>query len=176
MQLVSPLIQYQQSYEYAIEESKQEVSMSLLPRPAEGQSFADFVQNKINQSKGVDLPEGWVPSTEFWLIDDGEFIGRTNIRHYLSEWLLQLGGHIGYWIRPSQRGKGYGKKILELALVEAKKLGISPILVTCDVTNIPSGKVIEANGGKLENIVPNGPDNPQKKRYWIQIGNYPLTS
>ena len=141
--------------------------MTLLPQPEKGQSFAAFAQNKIDQSHGIDLPSGFVPSTEFWLIDKDEFIGRTNIRHTLNDWLLQIGGHIGYWIRPSKRGKGYGKKILELALQEAKKLGISPVLVTCDITNKPSGKIIEANGGKLENIVPNGPDNPPKKRYWI---------
>ena len=168
MQLVSPTLQYKQGYLDAIEESKHEPEMTLLPLPAYGQSFEDFVQNRINQSHGIDLPQGFVASSEFWLIDNGEFIGRTNIRHMLNDWLLQIGGHIGYWIRPSKRGKGYGKKILELALEEAKKLGIDNVLITCDVTNIPSKKVIEANGGVLENVIPNGPDKPQKKRYWIK--------
>lgn len=176
MQLVVPTVKYQQSYEDAIEESKHETGVTLLPRPEIGQPFEEFVQNKINHSHGIGLPDGWVPSTELWLVDNDPstasgqvFIGRTNIRHYLNSWLLQIGGHIGYWIRPSKRNKGYGKKILELALKEAKKLGISEVLVTCDTTNLGSKKVIEANGGILENIVPNGPDNPQKKRYWITV-------
>jgi predicted acetyltransferase len=169
VELVTPTLIYKQDYLDAIEESHQEPGVSILPRPENGQSFEDFVQNRINQSKGIDLPMGFVPSTEFWLIDNNEFIGRTNIRHYLNDWLLQIGGHIGYWIRPSKRGKGYGKKILEFGLLEAKKMGISNILVTCDVTNQPSKHVIEANGGLLENIVPNGPDNPEKRRYWIKV-------
>jgi predicted acetyltransferase len=167
VKLVIPSIQYEQEYFDAIEESKHEAGMTLLPQPEIGQTFEEFVQNKIDQSRGINLPEGFVPSTEFWLIDNDEFIGRTNIRHYLNDWLLQIGGHIGYWIRPSRRGKGYGTKILELGLQEAKKLGLANVLVTCDITNQPSGKVIETNGGVLENIVPNGQDNPPKKRYWI---------
>ncbi len=166
---MSPTIQYKQDYLDAIEESKHENGMTLLPLPELGQSFEDFVQNRIDQSHGIDLPPGFVASSEFWLIDNGEFIGRTNIRHMLNDWLLHIGGHIGYWIRPSKRGKGYGKKILELGLQEAKKLGINNVLITCDVTNIPSKKVIEANGGILENIVPNSPDLPQKRRYWIKV-------
>lgn len=169
MKLVIPTTQYQQNYEDAIEESTHEVEVTLLPKPESGQSFEDFVQNKINQSKGIDLPPGFVSSTELWLIDNGEFIGRTNIRHTLNDWLLQIGGHIGYWIRPSKRGVGYGKMILKLGLIEAKKLGLSNVLVTCDTTNEPSRKVIEANGGILENIVENGPDNPRKRRYWIAV-------
>lgn len=169
MQLVSPSLQYKKTYLDAVEESKQEPGLTLLPQPEPGQSFADFVQNRIDQSHGLQLPPGFVASSEFWLIDNGELIGRTNIRHVLNDWLLEIGGHIGYWIRPSKRGQGYGKKILELGLIEAKKLGISKVLVTCDITNDPSRKVIEANGGVLENIVPNGHDNPPKRRYWILV-------
>lgn len=169
MQLVIPSLHYKQQYLAAIEESKQERVGSLLPKPEPGQSFEEFIQYKLNNAKGIDVPEGFVPSTELWLIDNDEFIGRTNIRHRLNnDWLFQIVGHIGYWIRPSKRGKGYGKKILKLGLKEAKKLGISDVLVTCDVGNESSRKVIEANGGILENIVPNGPDNPQKRRYWIK--------
>lgn len=168
MRLVSPTLQYEKSYLEAIEESNREPDIRFLPKPELGQTFEEFVQMKRDQSQGIRVPEGLVPSTELWLIDQEEFIGRTNIRHTLNTWLYEIGGHIGYWIKPSKRGKGYGKKILELALIEAKKLGITNALVTCDTTNMNSAKVIEANGGVLENIVDNGPDNPPKKRYWIK--------
>ena len=64
---------------------------------------------------------------------------------------------------------GYGKMILKLALAEAKKLGILKALVTFDDTNTGSCKIIEANGGILEDKVENGKDNPLKRRYWITI-------
>lgn len=93
----------------------------------------------------------------------------VNIRHSLTEHLLKIGGHIGYWIRPSKRNMGYGKKILAFSLPEAKKLGISKILVTCNDNNLSSRRIIEENGGILENIVENSKDHPLKRRYWITM-------
>ncbi|HZE87234.1 MAG TPA: hypothetical protein VE090_03425 [Methylomirabilota bacterium] len=66
-------------------------------------------------------------------------------------------------------GTTYGKEILKLALPQAKRLGITKVLITCDDTNIGSQKVIEANGGILENIVENGVENPRKRRYWLCV-------
>ncbi len=112
---------------------------------------------------------GLVPESILWLIDDDEFIGRLSIRHHLNERLLQFGGHIGYEIRPTKRLMGYGKTILRLGLVEAKTLSISRALVTCDDTNIGSAKIIEANGGVLENIILLAGRGVPTRRYWIDI-------
>jgi|Napbiome12C3dose_1001474.scaffolds.fasta_scaffold00001_315 predicted acetyltransferase len=169
MQLVLPSVKYQKSYLEALEEAKDETGVTVLIKPEPKQTFEQFVRCKIEQAKGLNLPEGFVPTTELWLIDKEEFIGRVSIRHRLTENLLRLGGHIGYYIRPSKRKMGYGKMILKLALKEAKKLGIFKALVTCDDTNLGSAKIIEANGGILENKVDNGRDNPLKRRYWIKI-------
>lgn len=44
------------------------------------------------------------------LIDkNGHIYGATNIRHQLKGKLFEIGGHIGYTIRPSEREKGYKK-------------------------------------------------------------------
>ncbi len=169
MKLVLPSIQYQQSYLQAIEEAKNETGSTIIDKPEENQSFEEFVKNQKEKTQGLHLPEGWVPSTELWLIDNDEFIGWVNIRHSLTEFLLKIGGHIGYWIRPSKRNKGYGKEILKLALPEAKKLGLTKVLVTCDDTNFGSRKIIQTNGGILENIVDNDKGNPKKMRYWIEL-------
>jgi len=166
MKLISPSIEYEQSYLEAINEFEPQERVVTPSRPLDGEPFEEFVKYKISQSNGLNLPAGYVPSAELWLIDNGEFIGQANIRHKLNDWLLEIGGHIGYWIRPSKRKKGYGREILKLALVEARKIGLKDVLVTCDVDNIGSRKVIEASGGKLENIVPNG-QNPLKMRYWL---------
>lgn len=82
---------------------------------------------------------------------------------------MKIGGHIGYDIRPSQRKKGYGKAILRLVLPLAKELGINKVLITCDVTNIASKKIIKANGGDLEDTIPDSNGLPDKHRFWISI-------
>ncbi|HYN65972.1 MAG TPA: hypothetical protein VES93_03725 [Ornithinibacter sp.] len=41
---------------------------------------------------------------------------------------------------------------------------LDPALVTCDVDNVGSAKVIEANGGVLEDV------RGDKKRYWVPTG------
>jgi len=120
----------------------------------------------LAQEKGLGLPTGWVPETSLWLIDEGEFVGSVSIRHRLTEKLLQEGGYIGYSIRPSKRKMGYGTKALELAIPVARQLGIEKILVTCNDENLASRKIIEKNGGVLEDV--REVSGVIKRRYWIQ--------
>ena len=113
-------------------------------------------------------PSHLVPAhTYFLVLEDQTIIGAVNIRHYLNDYLLNFGGHIGYGIRPSQRKKGYASSMLSLALPIAKKLGIDKALITCDKTNIGSAKTIIKNGGVLENEVME--DGEITHRYWINI-------
>lgn len=167
MQLVLPSLKYKESYIKALEDSRNETGETQLNRPAENQSFEEFVQQLNDNAKGINLPQGYVPATMFWLIDKDEVIGRAQIRHELNDYLLKYGGHIGFYIRPSKRRMGYGTKILELALIEAKKLSISKALITCDDNNVGSQRIIEANGGVLENIIAAEEGKPKKRRYWI---------
>jgi predicted acetyltransferase len=51
--------------------------------------------------------------------------------------------------------------MLAAALPIAYKLGIDPALVTCDVDNVGSRKVIENNRGVLED------QRAAKLRYWV---------
>ncbi len=87
----------------------------------------------------------------------------------MNEFLLMMGGHIGYEIRPSRRKQGYGTEILRLGLEKAKELGLQRVLVTCDEDNIGSKKIIEHNGGKFENAIVMEGDTVKKLRYWIDI-------
>lgn len=121
----------------------------------------------------VTLPDGTqvprVPETKLWLVEGSTFIGAVHIRHQLNEQLENFGGHIGYGIRPSQRGRGYGNLILKLALKYCKdNLGLEKALLTCDEANLGSKRVIEDNGGELIDRRP----HPFKKgalslRYWV---------
>ena len=174
MQLVAPSVRYKESFIAAIEEYQQEksnVTLDLfsLRIPELEKDFQSYIDQVIGESYGKNLPLGYVPHTTYWLVEEKEFIGRVDIRHWLTEQLLQEAGHIGYNIRPSKRRQGYGKKILEMALPKAKELEILKVLITCDETNIPSKKVIEANGGVFENRVLLSSDRPFKLRYWITI-------
>lgn len=122
MQLIRPSLQYKNQFLEAVKEHDESIGDTCLVPPAEGQSFEEFIKQYDDREKGANLPPGYVRETMFWLIDNDEFIGRVSVRHELNENLKQVGGHIGYYIRPSQRNKGYGKKILALGLQEAKKI------------------------------------------------------
>lgn len=176
MELLLPTVQYKTSFIEAVEEAKadteftrqsgryHEVSISELET-----DFELYVEREKSQAEGKNLPEGYVPQTVYWLVDKGEFIGAVRIRHVLNEHLKQVGGHIGYHIRPSKRRQGYGSKILELALPKACALGIDHVLLTCDATNDASRKIIEKNGGVLENEESNPETGVDKLRFWIGL-------
>lgn len=123
--------------------------------------FSAYLQRSYNMAKGIGLSSWQVPQTMYWLIIDEKPVGIGKLRSRLTDALLRVGGHIGYAILPSQRGKGYGKIMLAELLKEAKKKEIEDVLLTCNEDNIASRKVIETNGGKLENI------EEYKCRYWI---------
>ncbi|MEN2259669.1 GNAT family N-acetyltransferase (plasmid) [Paraclostridium benzoelyticum] len=109
-------------------------------------NFEQYVNKLNNNAKGLDLPEGYIPSSTFWLVnDDNNVLGVVRIRHQA----IPLHGHIGYDLAPRYRGNGYGNKILELALPLAKKLGINQVILNCESTNIRSQKVIQLNNGIL---------------------------
>lgn len=130
---------------------------------------ATFLQRLRDQSQGKGLPAGIVPATYYWLVRDGVVIGRCNLRHRLNEKLEHEGGHIGYAIRPSERSKGYGTLQLALALEKARPLGLSRVLVTCDTDNVASARLIETNGGVLEDVRLSQETGKDKRRYWIEL-------
>ncbi|WP_428774424.1 GNAT family N-acetyltransferase [Vibrio sp.] len=138
----------------------------------EGESnFSKYVQRLSDEANGVNLREGYVPCSHFWLVNsDKVIIGAIRVRHNINNDFLSLeAGHIGYDIAPSHRGKGYGKLMLKLALPKARALGLDKALLIADEDNIPSRKVIEANGGKFEKIVMGQVFANPLARYWIPL-------
>jgi predicted acetyltransferase len=139
-------------------------------------SFAEYVNLLKDHERGENLPPGYVPDTSLFGFINGNIVGRLAIRHTLNDFLLNVGGHIGYGVVPPYRRKGYAREMLRLALPIAKNLGISKVLVTCDDDNIGSIRTIETNGGTLENKVALGPGKPLKRRYWIAVENLGIVS
>lgn len=113
------------------------------------EEFKNYLIKKDNEANQVGLVDGWkVPSTTYILYVDGVPVGYASLRHFLTDALRVQGGHIGYGIAKSYRGKGYGKEILKRMLSEAKKIGIDEALITTYPDNLASQKVILANGGR----------------------------
>ena len=71
------------------------------------EDFDNALETMIAQSKGEKLPEGYVPQTVYYLWDDDNIVGTFHFRHYLCQSLIEGSGHIGYYIAPEYRGKGY---------------------------------------------------------------------
>ena len=128
--------------------------------------YEEWFESNQDQEMRINLPEGWVPAIQLVAFArDGQAVGFFNLRLRLSDYLLEVGGHIGYSIRPSERGKGYAKETLRQGLQVAKEKNIEKTLVTCSVNNPARRAVILANGGLLEDVR-NG-----VKRYWIEVAN-----
>ena len=132
--------------------------------------FEAYIKDLDDLSHGVGLPEGYVPSSEWWLINNNnDILGTVRLRYKLSEVNFEEGGHIGYDISPRYRRNGYGKIILRLALDKARELELEKVLITCDFDNIGSKKIIEHNGGVLENTVISKDTSKEILRYWIKL-------
>ncbi|RII35492.1 GNAT family N-acetyltransferase [Clostridium chromiireducens] len=170
MKLIKLTSNYKYEWESLISEfKKNEEKLTPLAMKGHVNTFEEFLIEANNNSKGINLQSGIVPSDIYFLVDENSkyLIGAIDIRHYLNEYLSEYGGNIGYGIRPSERQKGYATKMLALALEECKKIGMLKVLITCFKSNVASANTIIKNGGVLENEVVE--DGKIKQRYWIQL-------
>ena len=166
--LVSPAVRYEPSYREAMAEFVAEGRAQELRSLPQRATFTSFVAELHDYARGRALPAGWVPMSTFWLVDADRFVGKLEIRHQLTELLHRAGGHVGYSIRPSMRRRGFGTQMLALALPKCREVGLERVLITCDTTNVGSRRIIEANGGQLEDLIPIGA-GVEKMRFWIDL-------
>ena len=162
----------------ATKEYKQQICDMLEEWYATGEKIIPYAIRRIDyhdfddycaRLEVKDTKDGLVPDSTFFCLDEDRdiVVGAINIRHYLNDYLLLYGGHIGDGVRPSERRKGIATRMIALALEECKKLGIYKVLMVCDKDNIGSAKSIINNGGALENepVV----DGVPQQRYWIDL-------
>ena len=170
-QLVHPSSQYKSSYLEALREFHREGRYTYNDFDQLRTNFQAHVDDERQRIHLENIEPYRVPETIYWLVDDGEFIGRLELRHELNDHLLEVGGHIGYSIRPSRRQSGYGTLILDLALQKACEFGMEKVLLTCDPDNVASRKIIEKNGGEFENRIDVVRDGMEyhKLRFWIDV-------
>lgn len=128
------------------------------------EGFSEYLERLRADARADSVRPGRVPSSTFWWVEDRTYLGRIAVRHRLNDWLLEVGGNIGYDVRPSARRLGHATHMLQAVLPEAKLLGVDPALVTCDVSNVASRRVIEHAGGVLED------ERRGKLRFWVPTG------
>lgn len=167
MELVKPCKEYADQWWKALREFEDEGLNGFWNSPEKPIDIDSYIKRVEDYEKGINQPEGYVPSSTFWLIDDGKFIGHLNLRHELNDRLNKIGGHIGYYLRRKFRGKGYGTKMLSLSLFEARNLGLKRVLLTTDEWNIASQRVMEKNGGEYQDTIEF--EGHKLMRYWIDL-------
>ncbi|MEK8034078.1 GNAT family N-acetyltransferase [Ideonella sp. DXS29W] len=111
--------------------------------------------------------DGLVPWSAFWALDasSGALVGMSSLRHRLSPWMAQFGGHIGYRIRPTLRRRGLGAELLRLTLARAGARGIANALVVCTPDNLGSQGVLRRNGAQFDGEV--STQGHSLNRYWV---------
>ena len=167
-ELVEPTVDLESQYGAFLEDF-QSTGEELVPFVLnfDHTDFPAMVSRLEGYGRGEGLKQGFVNRSTFWLVTNAasRVVGVVNIRHTLTEKLRARGGHIGFGVCPSERGKGYATEILRLSLERAGDLGIDRALVTCDAGNEASACVIQKNGGVFdaEEVV----DGIAVQRYWI---------
>lgn len=166
-----PSTRYRESFVDAVAEFVEEgltdrtlsdQDLSAHPGWSTPEGFAAYVHAVTDGAASeAELPVGRVPSTRLWWTRGEEYLGRLDVRHRLTPALVEVGGHIGYAVRPGARRQGHATAMLAEALVVARTLGVERVLLTTDVDNLGSRRVITANGGELEDR------RGRKLRFWI---------
>ncbi len=168
-ELVSPSLKYRKTYLKALQEFHKEGLNMEIDYQSTLKNFNGLITYYQNFAKGINLPFGFVATTQYWLIDEKKYIGRIDIRPQLNVFLERIGGHISYQIRPSKRKMGYGKKQLGLALVKAKEMGLQELLITCKADNIGSQKIITYWEGEFIDAIERPDTAVREFRYRLDI-------
>jgi predicted acetyltransferase len=169
--LEKPKIEHKESYLEALKEFQAEGRYSFLDYEHVAENFEDFITKVNSGKKHLHKPYAeWVepvPETVLWLVKDNEFIGTLNVRHRLNWHLEKWGGHVNFIIRPSMRGKGFGKKLLQKAIPYIAFLGIDRALITIDPDDIAANKIVKFCGGIYEDTTDKTDKFPRRNRYWL---------
>lgn len=106
-----------------------------------------YIKATNDWAKGANVPHNWVPTSTYWIVQQGEVVGELEVRHRLLPRLREIGGHIGYHTHPQHRGKGIATFALEQGLRILAAMGTTAALITCSDNNAASARVIEKCGG-----------------------------
>lgn len=168
--LTRPDAEFRDSYLEALDEYHAAGQFLHLAPSAAG--FEPFLQSRLSEN-GTDhnpLPD-WaepVKETILWLVKEQTYIGECAIRHRINWHLEKWGGHYFYTIRPSMRGKGFGKKLMLKSIPVMNSFGIERALITADPDNPASTHIIESCGGEFFEETPCTDQFPARRKYWLR--------
>lgn len=169
--LVKPSVIYKESFLEALDEFQEEGRYHFINRNDLKTNFETFIEDINNSRRHLHRPfSSWaepVPETIIWLVKGHEYIGTVVIRHRLNWHLEKWGGNINFIIRPSMRGKRFGKKALQKAMPVIGHLGIDRALLTLKPENKIAQRIVEFCGADFEDETQTTDKFPARKRYWL---------
>jgi len=130
--------------------------------------FEGVIKILNDNSKNINVKKFDVPSSTYFCTLGKKIVGTINIKHQLSDKIINYGG-IGYYVAKRYRKKGVATKMLNLGLIEAKKLNLKILLICCDKNNIASKKIILKNNFKFEDEIYDESKNLTIERYLIEL-------
>ena len=115
------------------------------------EEYREWLKKEDDMSKGINLPEGWIPATTYFLYIDDEPVGYGRVRHASSEYLETVvgAGNLGYAIAKEYRGKGYGNILFQELLKKCREIGYEEIKLFPLKSNIATVKIMVKNGGEI---------------------------
>jgi predicted acetyltransferase len=170
--LVEPSVQFKQAFLDMLEDYEKKGEDCLHKEMFEYfYCYEQYVNLLHRQAMGLDPATGYLPTQTFWLMKDREdtILGISRFSPWMTYYLFHEAGQIGYDVPPTQRRKGYGSLLLSLTLGKARSFGLRQVLLTCEAHNIASVRIIEKNGGILENQIISPFTGRKICRYWIPL-------
>ena len=164
MQIVKANLSHFEAFEQYVEKCAQAGMEMYVAAQSDSEAL---LKKRIGYAKGEGLPEGWTPSSTYFCIEEGMILGSIRVRNGNNDYLENVIGHIGYETAPDAQGKGIATFMLNW--VKAEVLEGSAI-VTCDVNNIASRRVIEKAGGEFLNTFYSEQDQYEVRRYRVTAG------
>ena len=171
--LVSPSSEYIHDlacFRREVAEAKDADSFAGCSRLEHYDRLEDWIEYAYLNQFPENVSAGHVPSNVYLALreTDKKIVGIIDLRHHIDHPILGTwGGHMGYTVRPCERGKGYAAEMLRLNLENCRKRGLKKVMITCSPDNPASEKIILANGGVYEKTVE--VDGDLIKRYWIEL-------
>ena len=141
-------------------------SMKRMP---DIQEYADYCIGWANPRREADEHGAWGNVLLVIRKSDMKMVGCMQIHNVLTERMKKYTGHVGYSVRPSERRKGYAKKMLAKALDFLSSFGFEEVNVSCLPENEASKKTILANGGVFMETVFLEKDNVNLEKYRIKL-------
>lgn len=167
LQLEAPSVELVPSYVAFLDEIAAHGEHVWPRRPERDEAAASFVE-RIQRAENSPAPNE-PPQTTYWATLDGAVVGHIGLRHRLTAEHAEFGGHIGFTVRPSARGRGLATEMLRQVLRTRKAKELGRVLLTCAPDNVASNRTIRANGGVLERTIFVERVQRETNLYWIDL-------